>query len=280
MGFIRSIKDRDYTAIKNTIFEDPKVSLKAKGLLGFMFTKPDYWDFSVNGLMAQLKEGRDSISAGLKELEKFGYLSRVEVRYKNGQFKDYDYWITDNPQTVLPKTENPTTDNQPQVSTILSKEGIEVITKKEVLLKSKMADVDISDVPEDLKKFFEISEAFRGLFKKNIESSGGTLKHVENAKFKAYVDPIRKLINDDGASVENLQKVFRYLDSPEGNFWKPNILSTKKLREKYNAIILKINPSNGTKQPKLGRQTVETFNTNREGWNVFRGATSESGTNV
>ena len=120
----------------------------------------------------------------------------------------------------------------------------EVETKKET--KALMSEIKISDVEEGLKEYYEIAEAFRQLFKKNIKEAGGSLKHIETAKFKSYVNPIRLLITSDGATRESLIKIFQYLNSQEGNFWKSNIQSTSKLREKYNTLILKIKNSNGT----------------------------------
>ena len=40
---------------------------------------------------------------------------------------------------------------------------------------------------------------------------------------------------------EQLREAYEYLNSKEGEFWKSNILSTKKLREKLSMMILKKN---------------------------------------
>lgn len=223
MGFIRAIKDRDYTSIKNKIFEDPKISLKAKGLLGFMFTKPDTWDFSVNGLKSQLKEGRDSISGALKELEDFGYLSRIEVRNEKGHFKDYDYWITDDPTTNLPNTENPSSGNQLQVSTNLSNDSIKVNTKESP--KTLFSD----DPPKKPKKEFspqlrEFTSQLAKQFPKDIVA-----KLTKSQKTK-WVDTVDKLIRLDSFTNEQIEKSIKL--GREDKFWRTNFLSINKLRQK------------------------------------------------
>ena len=104
------IKNR-YGITPNHILNDKNLSMKAKGLFGYIQSKPEDWDFSVQRIELQTKDGRDSISAGLKELEDIGYLKRV--KYKDGEGKwDWEYHLTDipfteNPSTVFPFTGNP-----------------------------------------------------------------------------------------------------------------------------------------------------------------------------
>ena len=82
MAIIREEHQQNYTVIKNQIFNNPKMSIKAKGLLCFMLSKPNGCDFSINGLKSQLKEGRDSIASTLRELEDFKYIRSEQS--KNG----------------------------------------------------------------------------------------------------------------------------------------------------------------------------------------------------
>lgn len=104
-----------------------------------------------------------------------------------------------------------------------------------------LSEINISDLKDDEKKYFEISLAFRGLFIKNLKEKGSTTNHQDNATYKAYVDPIRLMMQKDGVTEDQLKKVFNYLNSPEGEFWKSNILSTNKLREKFNQLVMKSN---------------------------------------
>ena len=110
--------------------------------------------------------------------------------------------------------------------------------------KSLLSKIDIFDVEENLKVYFEIAKKFQELFIKNLKEKNSPTKNQENAKFKNYVDPIRLMMTSDNISKEQLIKVYRYLDSPQGDFWKSNILSTKKLREKFQQLSIKANESN------------------------------------
>lgn len=67
-----------YAQIKNEVLIDTKISLKAKGLFAYLYSKPDDWDFSGDRMAKENMEGRRAIYAALKELETEGYLSRTK----------------------------------------------------------------------------------------------------------------------------------------------------------------------------------------------------------
>lgn len=62
--------------IDRRIFEDPRLSWKAKGLLSYLFSCPDDSTATVSDLINHSKDGRDSVNAILTELEEFGYVTR------------------------------------------------------------------------------------------------------------------------------------------------------------------------------------------------------------
>ena len=113
-------KRNDFTIVRNGLLRDKTMSLKAKGLLITMLSKPDGWDYTLNGLQTILLEGRDAIASGLNELERHGYLVRRKTRDRFGRFTDveyiiYEYPVTSEPDsaeptTAYPETENPDTD--------------------------------------------------------------------------------------------------------------------------------------------------------------------------
>lgn len=84
---------RGFVSLPNVIVQDPSLSLKAKGLLGYMLSLPEDWNYSQAGLVHCLKEGRDSIMSALAELQSFEYL--IVAKNKNsatGQFQ-YQYHV-------------------------------------------------------------------------------------------------------------------------------------------------------------------------------------------
>ena len=100
-------KRMNYTTIDNNILKNKELSLKARGLLVTMLSLPDEWDYTVSGLCTILKDGKTSIQSALKELEKAGYLVRIQTKDSNGKFSSADYTLYEVPLTDKPMTENP-----------------------------------------------------------------------------------------------------------------------------------------------------------------------------
>ena len=73
MAVFRIEKTRDYTVMSNYHLRDMSLSLKAKGLLSLMLSLPENWDYTMRGLARICKDGIDSISGGIRELEAHGY---------------------------------------------------------------------------------------------------------------------------------------------------------------------------------------------------------------
>lgn len=87
-----------YVVISQNIMRDKNLPLKLKGLLCFMLSLNDGWDFSINGLCAVLPDGSRSIREGLKKLEELGYLKRNRIRNEKGQYIDVEWEVFETPQ--------------------------------------------------------------------------------------------------------------------------------------------------------------------------------------
>lgn len=113
MAVIRVEKNRNFTTMSNVHLRDTNLSLKAKGLLSICLSLPDNWDYSVNGLTAICKEGRDAVLTTLQELERLGYVFREQTRTPDGRMGKSAYVIyespKENPRLGVPQTEKPTT---------------------------------------------------------------------------------------------------------------------------------------------------------------------------
>ena len=106
MSVMRIHKTKNFTVMSNYHFKEKGMSLKAKGLLSLMLSLPDDWNYSVSGLVRLSKDGKDSVMSALAELETFGYLTRERIKNDNGQFSGVEYNIYEEPQAVIPVTEN------------------------------------------------------------------------------------------------------------------------------------------------------------------------------
>ena len=97
MAVFRVEKTKDFTVMSNYHLRDVELSLKAKGLLSLMLSLPEDWDYTTKGLACICKDGVDSITSALKELENHGYLTRQRIRYGNGRLGDITYTIHEKP---------------------------------------------------------------------------------------------------------------------------------------------------------------------------------------
>lgn len=112
MSVIRVNKTSNYTVLSNYHFKEKKMSLKAKGLLSLMLSLPDTWNYTIAGLVSLSKDGKDSVMSGLAELETFGYLIRTQKVNEKGQFSGIEYNIYEQPQEVIPFSENQNSEKQ------------------------------------------------------------------------------------------------------------------------------------------------------------------------
>lgn len=67
-------KTKDYTVMSNYHLREKNMSLKAKGLLSWMLSNEDGWDYSIAGIVSNCKENETAIRSTLQELQRFGYL--------------------------------------------------------------------------------------------------------------------------------------------------------------------------------------------------------------
>lgn len=108
MSVMRVHKTKNFTVMSNYHFREKKMSLKAKGLLSLMLSLPENWNYSVSGLVTLSKDGKDSVMSALTELERFGYLARVQLTNEKGQFSGIEYHIWEEPQQDFPVADKPT----------------------------------------------------------------------------------------------------------------------------------------------------------------------------
>lgn len=116
MAVFRVEKTKDFTIMSNHHLRNPKLSLKAKGLLSLMLSLPEDWDYTTKGLAQICKEGVDSIGTALKELERYGYLTRRRLRCENGQLGDIEYTIHEAPAETSRESSSPKRENPGQVN--------------------------------------------------------------------------------------------------------------------------------------------------------------------
>jgi len=97
--------DDPFTRIPNAAINSG-LSLKALGLLVFMLSKPDGWNFTERGLMSQLDTGRHALASAMTELIESGYVKRTchtEENMRRWVTEVYDVPCFDFPSIEFPE---------------------------------------------------------------------------------------------------------------------------------------------------------------------------------
>jgi hypothetical protein len=71
--------------------EDERLSWEALGVLCYLSSKSDNWQFNAKDIMRSGKSGRDQVRRILKELMQAGYLARGIVRDERGRVSGGKY---------------------------------------------------------------------------------------------------------------------------------------------------------------------------------------------
>lgn len=109
-----------YGTLPIRFYDDLNLSPKAWGILGKIFllkSRNKDWKISINGLVTQIKGGRDLVLSTVKELKENGYLHIMQGRNENGSFGITKWYIFESPEDNpfflkaddMPESENPST---------------------------------------------------------------------------------------------------------------------------------------------------------------------------
>lgn len=71
--------DDPYTRVPNSTVRDPRLDLKARGLLLVMLSKPDGWRFTERNLATETGVSRDQIRTAMDRLVEAGYVLRARI---------------------------------------------------------------------------------------------------------------------------------------------------------------------------------------------------------
>lgn len=74
-----------FTMVANEVLSNPHISLRAKGLYAYLFSKPEGWQFSSNRIIQECEESKPTILKLLRELEDNCLLQRK--RQKSGRME-------------------------------------------------------------------------------------------------------------------------------------------------------------------------------------------------
>lgn len=178
-------KDRkNFSCVPNTLLNDKKVSLSAKGIYAFMDGKPAGWNFTIRSMAKQLKEGETAISNALNDLKDNGWISYFKNSDGTGVY--HIYWEQQSAPAADPKPEKPNVGfpMQGKPQRISKKEPIVNKIDKELIveLKPDLADVVIKYLNQVTGRSYRAVDS-------NKRHINARIKEGANAAdFKAVID--------------------------------------------------------------------------------------------
>ena len=186
--------------MSNYHLRDRDLSYKAKGLLSFMLSLPEDWDYSLAGLCSISKESRDGIRSILKELQEHHYVEIEKVRGNKGYF-EYNYLIYEIPHFINleneqtnPDMENPHLDNP----------NVEIATQINTNIINIKKQIDKDD--KTILSFF-VAEEHNILTLELIDR--GYINEKDTQIF--YYDKLFEQLLEEGNSYKDLVQIVHYI---------------------------------------------------------------------
>ena len=101
MTIVRREHRAHFTILPNAIFLDQSLSIEAKGVLGYLLSRPNKWSVRLEQVGRTLNIGRRKLQRIFRELISAGYVTREQRRVTGAQrFGQVDYVVRDVPVTI------------------------------------------------------------------------------------------------------------------------------------------------------------------------------------
>lgn len=260
MPVFRVEKNKNYTTMANYHLQDTRLSLKAKGLLSLILSLPEDWDYTIPGLAARCRDGKDAVRSCLDELGEAGYIRRGRTRREDGTYGGNEYVVYEHPQAAAdePSSENPTMDEPSSENPTLENPALDFPTEQNTNRQStKITNIppvspaggggkeDGNSPPVSPRKgkrdrFDHKHEAYRCAVYLDGQISARLpgRKPSDEATLQRWAADFDKCHRIDGYSWNRVMNVLMF--SQRDSFWQSNILSAKKFRAKFDMLFMRM----------------------------------------
>jgi hypothetical protein len=99
-----------FAALPNAIWTDDRLSVEAKGVLGYLLSRPHNWNVRLPQIGRVMNVGKDRLQRIFRQLIEAGYVTREQRRTQGGIFGSAEYVVRDEPEdsvASLPQPEKP-----------------------------------------------------------------------------------------------------------------------------------------------------------------------------
>lgn len=164
MSIIRTKKDQKYFLASNALFNDKNLSWEAKGVMGYLLSKPDGWQCHNYDLVNQGPAGKHIIQRVLKELKEAGYIHRFQE--SNGAKIEWVTEIYETPElnTISRNTDIPQAE-KPIVGNSAGRESGDIVSTDS----NQYLPTENTDINDSVKKSSNPVSQIVGIFKEEAD---------------------------------------------------------------------------------------------------------------
>jgi len=176
----------NFTQIPNELLRDPSLSFKAKGILCLLLSNKEGWHSYLSTIQQMTCEGITAIRSGISELEKAGYLMKIQYREKQTKVRRGSFWVyTDLPGNFF---------NMEETLLFLEKKGLEAfILKKNLPENLNIENLNIGSLNIENQRLII-------LMNKNIND-----KNINDKNTNIYLSDFRKSDNVNGEDIPSIK---------------------------------------------------------------------------
>lgn len=147
MSIIRSArKEQNFSILANKVLQDPRLSMRALGLLVRLLSRPDNWETNSEVLAREFNCGREQMRSVLGELRDMGYMKLVKSQDTKGHWSSKWFVLEESEEKdlspPLPKAGQP----EPGIGVLGRPDAIQRTDHKEPIPKAKSDYAALFDV--------------------------------------------------------------------------------------------------------------------------------------
>jgi hypothetical protein len=86
-------RDNPFTQVDNSTVRDKRLSFKARGLLIYLLSQVDGWNFNIDDAANHSTDGKASIYSAMRELKEFGYAETHVIRSDDNKYAQGSYTL-------------------------------------------------------------------------------------------------------------------------------------------------------------------------------------------
>ena len=260
----------NFTQIPNNLLREPSLSFKAKGILCLLLSNKEGWHSYLSTIQQMTYEGITAIRSGISELEKAGYLMKIQYREKQTKIRRGCFWVyTDLPGNFF---------NMEETLLFLEKKGLEAFIFKKnlpenlnienlnigslnienqrliILINKKTNNKNTNIYLSDFKKSDNENEENtpsinnekkkpsikerNKLYLPIVKKLSATIQTTKNIKhtpnqLRSWSNEIRQLVEGNGISPDRINTALDWYEEHIGSEYVPVIESGGSLREKF-----------------------------------------------